>query len=55
MWVCGITGLRAAIELAADSIVFVIASEELGLRRRMLMEEEVGEDMVKCRAKNKRV
>lgn len=38
-WVGGITGRRVAIELAADSMVFVMAREELGLRRRMLMLE----------------
>ncbi len=38
-WVGGITGRRVAIESAADSIVFVMAREELGLRRRMLMLE----------------
>lgn len=36
-WACGITGVRVAIELAADSMALVMAREELGLRRRMLM------------------
>lgn len=36
-WIGGITGRRVAIELAANSMVFVMAREELGLRRRMLI------------------
>ena len=37
-WAGRITGDRVAIELAAASMDFVMAMEELGLRRRILME-----------------
>lgn len=50
----GITGWRAAIVLAADSMVLVMAREEFGLRRRMLMLEELERDMAKGDAKKKR-
>ena len=37
-WASRITGDKVAIELAAASMDFVMAMEELGLRRRILME-----------------
>jgi hypothetical protein len=40
-WAGRITGDRVAIELAADSMDFVMEREELGLRRRILMELEL--------------